>query len=476
MIYRLIVLSGARTGEHITIGTEPMVIGSGADCGLRFCDEELAPQHAVIEHRLGGVFVRDLASMAGVILNHRRVSEARLKHGDILELGRTSCLVEVSVRADVKNRPFMGSRRRRVAVWGVALAVIASTFLAYSFYSSFTKGKDATPSVAALAGGDIGVLLELKDVAGAAEEADEAQAKEAALDLKTALSKRSPVISVLDNIIPIDQNQLVLAEEKELTQPQLAGLVFSDMANSNIWNELLVKAQEMAAIGRLADADQLLTSLQIAAPDFWPAYEERARLFEQRGLLKKAVDQWNQLVKLCSADDWQEKGTSERRRILEAEELIGANPQKKLRMVAVEEFKFPPTKDSEEVRAINISLAPTIDSVLLDPDAVKVQVVFYDLVKDSESVVPTEAGVVTHPLHPDGDWPKNETKVVTATYTAPANIEQAAPNSGQYYGYCVRVYYNEQLQDELARPKSLLAITEKKIDANISVVAARSGK
>ena len=88
MIYRLIFLSGPRTGERITITEEPMVVGRDADCAVTVPDLEVARKHAALQQKDDELFIRDLGSMNRILVNKREVREGRLKHGDEIELGR----------------------------------------------------------------------------------------------------------------------------------------------------------------------------------------------------------------------------------------------------------------------------------------------------------------------------------------------------------------------------------------------------
>jgi predicted component of type VI protein secretion system len=110
MVYRLIMLSGPMQGQRLSVERQPMTVGRGADCALVIPDEEMALQHAVLEHRVDGLYVRDLGAMGRILVNGREVHEQRLRHGDEVEMGRTRFLVQALVRADV-------SRARRRASW-----------------------------------------------------------------------------------------------------------------------------------------------------------------------------------------------------------------------------------------------------------------------------------------------------------------------------------------------------------------------
>ena len=83
------VLSGARTGLVIRL-TGPVLVGRAADAGLRFDPErerQVSSRHAVIGSDENGGWVRDEGSRNGTFVNGRRVTEARLRHGDRLRFG-----------------------------------------------------------------------------------------------------------------------------------------------------------------------------------------------------------------------------------------------------------------------------------------------------------------------------------------------------------------------------------------------------
>jgi pSer/pThr/pTyr-binding forkhead associated (FHA) protein len=125
MIYRLIVLNGPARGQRITVPGSPVTLGRGEDCTLVLDDEEVAAHHAVVEHTSGGMYIRDLGTMSHILVNNREVSESRLKHGDVVELGRTQFLVQVSVQAEVNGVGVALPRSRRTSTVFVMLLFVA---------------------------------------------------------------------------------------------------------------------------------------------------------------------------------------------------------------------------------------------------------------------------------------------------------------------------------------------------------------
>ena len=133
MLYRLIFLTGSLKGQRITVAHEPMTLGRDPQSTVYLPDEEVAAQHAVIEHRGDGLFIRDLGSMNRILHNQHEVREARLRHGDIVEIGRTQFLVQALVQADVRRppRPRWVLRLARAAIGAAALLALV---LAVSFW------------------------------------------------------------------------------------------------------------------------------------------------------------------------------------------------------------------------------------------------------------------------------------------------------------------------------------------------------
>jgi hypothetical protein len=65
-------------------------IGRSAGCDLVVADDDMSREHAEIEHRWDGVFVRDCGSKNGVLVRGERLNgERRLADGDVVAMGRT---------------------------------------------------------------------------------------------------------------------------------------------------------------------------------------------------------------------------------------------------------------------------------------------------------------------------------------------------------------------------------------------------
>jgi hypothetical protein len=127
MIYRLIFLTGSRQGQKITVEKSPMTFGHAPACSVVLADDEIAAEHAVVEHKTEGLHIRDLGSMNRILVNGREIREAWLRHGDEVEIGRTHFLVQAVVPAEVAAADEWDARRRkrlRAAGWAAAVALV----------------------------------------------------------------------------------------------------------------------------------------------------------------------------------------------------------------------------------------------------------------------------------------------------------------------------------------------------------------
>ena len=96
VIVQLIVTTGSREGQVISVSSEKFIIGRAGDCHVRSKSELISRYHCAI---LVGdeVVVRDLGSRNGVRLNDERIcAEQRLNNGDKLGIGPLEFYVRIS--------------------------------------------------------------------------------------------------------------------------------------------------------------------------------------------------------------------------------------------------------------------------------------------------------------------------------------------------------------------------------------------
>ena len=87
--FRVLEGPGLRAGSTLTIGSAT-VVGRDAGSGIRLDGDDFASsRHASIEPGADGVWVEDLGSTNGTVLNGKRAKKEQLRDGDVLTLGST---------------------------------------------------------------------------------------------------------------------------------------------------------------------------------------------------------------------------------------------------------------------------------------------------------------------------------------------------------------------------------------------------
>jgi pSer/pThr/pTyr-binding forkhead associated (FHA) protein len=84
----VVVLSGEAAGSEYEIQKPNVSVGRSDPSDWVFEDDTLSREHAALEFVEGGIRLRDLGSMNGVVLNGSPTKSATLKNGDRFELGK----------------------------------------------------------------------------------------------------------------------------------------------------------------------------------------------------------------------------------------------------------------------------------------------------------------------------------------------------------------------------------------------------
>jgi hypothetical protein len=231
----------------------------------------------------------------------------------------------------------------------------------------------------------------------------------------------------------------------------------------------------MIAAHEFEDADYELTRIQTMAPDFIPAYTERARLAERRGALEEAERQWSAAAARTEDPELQQEAKVELMRLgrmreakAEAMKPAPAPPPKKkpsrlekrIRITSVGREKYQGNDEFDEMRLIRINLTPDPGKPAPVAKDVRVSVTFVDREQDTGRIGVTRVVAPKAPLNVSGDWSAREARTLTAAYVVPtgfrAREEREYGERRGYYGYLVRVHYQDKLQDVAARPATLI--------------------
>ena len=482
-MYRLIFQTGPLKGKRLAIQQGPVIIGRDPDCHIAVADDEISRKHAVIELRDDGFYIRDLGSMNGILVNDKTCRESKLKHGDNLEIGRTKIHFQQMGQDDALEERRV-THSQGLAFGAVAFIILVQLAFVIGF-SLWRRDVVEKPEEAAAAA---------TSQTAAVDTAASNTFAEAEAHLKSVqqeepyepIPTEEPETNVTEDIRELRADvEEIRQQVGELAKPEKpaetsAAPVAAEEPPKKV-DALTAKAQQMLqaalldlARNNLLQADKQFERIQIMAPNFLPAYIERARLYEQRGDLAKAGEQWKEVLHRSSGTPLYEQAAAERIRISRLEIIrktteAGTPAEKKptterlarkLKIVSVEPQRFPENDQFEEMRLLRITLKPKVNEHDLDRSEILVNVLFFDEDAISRDVSPTRVAVPKDALHMDGDWAPDMEQTVTAAYIVPKDFRKTEQEQyGQrckYYGYLVQVYYREQLQDEDARPRSLL--------------------
>lgn len=86
MSRRLIISGGSRARELVLVGT--LIVGRDPACDITETNDPLlSRRHAVFSADNGAATVRDLDSRNGILVNGAKTRQARLNHGDVVQIG-----------------------------------------------------------------------------------------------------------------------------------------------------------------------------------------------------------------------------------------------------------------------------------------------------------------------------------------------------------------------------------------------------
>ncbi len=510
-MYRLIFHNGRYKGRRIAVQQGDLLIGRDPSCQIDLADDDsVSRQHARIERRKDGVWLRDLGSMNPATVNGQVVDEVKLRPGDRIEIGHT--LMEFQpVEAMVHTSSRKRSRLHILTLVAVGIILILEALFIFvlpvwqrdvaavanppapgaaverAALQPTPPPNEPEPAVA--------IAPEPQPVAIVAPPVETPAPADLEPALRRQVDELKQVVSGLREQVEVLSTQPVVAAAAASREPERAAPVLAPPPERPAledplalrMRELLALAKAESRKGNWLAADQAIERLLILAPDNVPALVERARLYEKRGLLKEAGDVWARLLTLTAGTPLYNEAAAERQRLAREEALRAvarrptAAPEspalpRRIRIQAVERERFPGTREFDEMRIVRVVMRPRLGEGRIDTEDVRVWVVFYDRVIGENSVVPTGATVPEEPLRIETAWGAGEQKSVTATYIVPKNFradeEALYGQKRAFEGYRIQVWYKGELQDEDALPKALLKEPMPEMPVETSPLAA----
>jgi hypothetical protein len=84
----VIRLGGGRSGDQFMLGPETTSVGRAPNADVFLDDVTVSRDHAVLERRPDGIYLKDQGSLNGTYVNRQRVESTRLADGDELQIGK----------------------------------------------------------------------------------------------------------------------------------------------------------------------------------------------------------------------------------------------------------------------------------------------------------------------------------------------------------------------------------------------------
>jgi tetratricopeptide (TPR) repeat protein len=434
MMYRLIMLNGPDKGRRITVTEDVVSVGRDASCTVVIDDGEAAKRHAEFSHRNDGLLVRDLGTMSKTLVNQREVREAHLKHGDLVEIGRTRFLVQAAVEAEVSGEG-RGRHRKQVRIALAASVMLALIAGAYALYLADWE--------------HVAEPVEPEPVAAAV--APPAPAVPPVTDEIESLRKDLEHITHTVKELADRQSQAAVAAQAGAPVPE-PGIDGQIRFQAQRWLE---DARAMILEGRLDEADELLHRAEVADPGFLPVYVERAALYERRGMVKDAIEQWSRVLRQSTETPEYAQALAERARLGVEQEKSTAASDPLVKIGDVRQRRFPGTDDYDEMRIFDITVVPADPGLALDDALLRLEVWFFDAEQGTGRIMPTRALAPTGPLGPEPVRGAPVERTVTATYVVPRGQRPGGGQGESFHGYVLRLYYEGVLQDVSAKPQDL---------------------
>lgn len=186
---------------------------------------------------------------------------------------------------------------------------------------------------------------------------------------------------------------------------------------------------------------------------------ESAFTFEEMSLPDKAADQWRQILAMgksagvyySAAQGKLSAAISDAARASMAKQPAAVTiPEGKTLAVSPPKMEEDHDPGVSKRFTLHVPIFAKAGQQLSVRD-VKVFVLFYEKV-GGKDIVRTTANVSNQWENPPIDWADGQ-ETLDVTYELPKNDDRNVPR--EYYGYIIRVYYNNELQDTQAQPPNL---------------------
>jgi len=229
-------------------------------------------------------------------------------------------------------------------------------------------------------------------------------------------------------------------------------------------NYVVTSAKELRGLSDMQGTLELLRKADELTPDHPAIIAEMAQTYEQMGITAKATDAWRriQLLGATKAGSYFELAS---RRLGAGSAAVsapalsapsGADGEKFLRLGACQatrDFKVP----SGERYVLHVPISRAGNRPI-NAQELNLEVFFFDRVNNEKVALTIAPEPVESWQSAPVDWNGTGEELLDIVYHLPALSDAEIQQHGRrsYYGYMLRLYYNNKLQDVAAEPRDLL--------------------
>ena len=472
-MYRLVFQSGRYEGKRIVVSQAVALAGRDSSCHLVLSgDDRIAPRHVRLEENATGIFVSALSPQHPVRVNGNDIfdSSAKLRHGDVVEIGQTLVQFQNIIAPHQRLRQSHGLLQPATILFAAAILCVEAALL---FFLVDWPSRLIRPATEAR---DISIAESLRAASGAKTKSDGSATPPSKDSVVVKMPGTSSSVSSNSDDVPSDPAHQVLQVADFApanTNSSIAILPAVSAADSRIEDaqRLLAQASSAAGFADYSTATRILNQIHQMEPGFLPAHVQHARLLEARGDLGGALQRWALVLGTAPENSQFRKQAAEERdrlfRLRDAQTQIADRPAvanldqlpRHVRVVSSDIQRLPADSDVAEMRVLSIELASPPDSPLYKNAVLQVFVTFYDLLPDGQTR-PTRAIVTPSPIVVESPFASGRSLSIEATYVVPRGLRSqernAAGESPAFYGYTIHAFAGKNLQDAFGKPRKLL--------------------
>lgn len=228
-------------------------------------------------------------------------------------------------------------------------------------------------------------------------------------------------------------------------------------------NYVVTAAKDLRGLSDMQGTLELLRKADELTPDHPAIIAEMAETYEQMGIMAKATDAWRriQLLGATKAGIYfdlasRRLGAGSATAATPAISASGADSEKFLRLgacQAVRDFLVP----SGERYVLRVPIS-RVGNQPINSQALNLEVFFFDRVNNEKVALTVAPEPVESWQSAPVDWNGTGEEILDVVYHLPALSAAEIQQHGRrtYYGYMLRLYYNNKLQDVAAEPRDLL--------------------